>query len=202
MGLHNDMRPDETVGSPASVDDTTTLLTRARSGDRLAMDALFARHVPALRRWASGRLPRWARDIGDTVDLVQDTMLETFKRIDTFEPRGDGALQAYLRAALVNRVHQELRRRAIRPASLIIDSGFADPGTSPLDAAIGAETGRRYEQGLITLADDVRAAVVARVELGLSFAEIAELTDKPSADAARMTVVRGLVKLAQAMEQS
>ena len=48
----------------------------------------------------------------------------------------------------------------------------------------------------------MRAAVVARVELGLSFAEIAELTDKPSADAARMTVVRGLVKLAQAMEQS
>ena len=115
MGLHNDMRPDETVGSPASVDDTTTLLTRARSGDRLAMDALFARHVPALRRWASGRLPRWARDIGDTVDLVQDTMLETFKRIDTFEPRGDGALQAYLRAALVNRVHSRAAAAGYSP---------------------------------------------------------------------------------------
>ena len=68
--------------------------------------------------------------------------------------------------------------------------------------AIGSETERRYEQGLLTLTDDVRTAVVARVELGLSFAEIAELTDKPSPDAARMTVVRGLVKLAEAMERA
>lgn len=189
------------IDAPGLVDDTTSLLARARSGDRDAMDTLFARHVPVLRQWASGRLPRWARDIGDTVDLVQDTVLETFKHIGTFEPRGDGALQAYLRAALVNRVRQELRRRASRPASVVLDSGLADEGTSPLEAAIGSETGRRYEQGLLTLSDDVRAAVVARVELGQSFAEIAELTDKPSPDAARMTVVRGLVKLAEAMER-
>jgi RNA polymerase sigma-70 factor (ECF subfamily) len=195
------MCPDQTVGAADFVDDTTSLLLRARSGDHAAMETLFTRHLPALRRWASGRLPHWARDIGDTADLVQDTMLETFKRIETFEPRGEGALQAYLRAALLNRVRLELRRRAARPAPLVIDSGFEDQGTSPLEAAIGSETSRRYEQGLSTLADDVRAAVVARVELGLTFAEIAELTDKPSADAARMTVVRGLLKLAEAMER-
>jgi RNA polymerase sigma-70 factor, ECF subfamily len=194
------MSPNPTFDSRGFVDDTTDLLTRARSGDFAALDTLFARHLPVLRRWASGRLPRWARDIGDTADLVQDTLLETFKNIETFEPRGDGALRAYLRVALVNRIRHELRRRATRPVSLAIDSGFADQGTSPLDAAIGSETERRYEHGLMTLTEEVRAAVVARVELGLSFAEIAELIDKPSPDAARMTVVRGLVKVAEAME--
>ena len=130
-------------------------------------------------------------------------MLETFKRIDTFEPRGEGALlQAYLRAALVNRVRQELRRRASRPALLVLDSGLADDGTSPLEVAIGFPTERRYEQGLLTLTDDVRTAVVARVELGLKLAEIAELTDKPSPDAVEIAVVRGLVKLAEAMERA
>jgi RNA polymerase sigma-70 factor (ECF subfamily) len=182
------------------VDETTDLLTRARGGDRHAMDELFARHLPILRRWASGRLPRWSRDIGDTIDLVQDTMLETFKRLESFEPRGAGAFQAYLRQAFINRVRLELRKKSRRPETLVLESGMADDGTSPLQAAIGAEASRRYERGLMALSDDSRTAVVARVEAGLSYAEIAELTGKASADAARMAVVRGHVKLAEAME--
>lgn len=190
-------------GSPPSTgvaDETTDLLTRARSGDRAALDELFARHLPGLRRWASGRLPRWSRDIGDTVDLVQDTMLETFKRIETFEPRGAGAFGAYLRQALINRIRLELRKKSRRPEALVLESGMADDGTSPLEAAIGAEASQRYEQGLMALSSDTRTAVIARVEAGLSYAEIADLTGKASADAARMAVVRGLVKLAEAME--
>jgi RNA polymerase sigma-70 factor (ECF subfamily) len=183
------------------LDQTADLLARARGGDRDALDQLFARHSPLLRRWASGRLPRWARDIGDTVDLVQDVLLDTFKRLDGFEPRGEGALLAYLRQALINRVRNELRRAATRPPPLVVDSGFADDGTSPLEAAIGAETSRRYEAALTRLSDDERAAVVARVELGLGFKEIADLLDRPSADAARMAVVRALVKLAEEMER-
>jgi hypothetical protein len=34
------------------------LVRRARAGDRRALGTLFQRHVPPLRRWASGRLPR------------------------------------------------------------------------------------------------------------------------------------------------
>jgi RNA polymerase sigma-70 factor (ECF subfamily) len=78
----------------ARADETQRLLSRARSGDREALDVLFARHIPTLRRWASGRLPRWARDIADTQDLVQETVLQVFKRVEAFEPRGEGALQA------------------------------------------------------------------------------------------------------------
>src|SRR2546428_459621 len=73
----------------ASID----LLERARAGDRRALDALIARYLPRLRRWASGRLPRWARDLADTQDLVQDTLLQTFKRIDMLEISHEGALQ-------------------------------------------------------------------------------------------------------------
>jgi DNA-directed RNA polymerase specialized sigma24 family protein len=42
-----------------------------------------------------------------------------------------------------------------------------------------------------------REAVIARVELGLSHAEMAETLKKPSVDAARMSVARALAKLAQ-----
>jgi hypothetical protein len=39
-----------------------------------------------------------------------------------------------------------------------------------------------------------------RIELGFSYAEIAAAVDEPSPDAARMMVVRALVKLAHEMD--
>src|SRR5688500_2952306 len=119
---------------PDSVEATSDLLERARGGDQDALNELFARHIPALRRWASGRLPRWARDIADTTDLIQETILETLKHLDRFEHRGDGALQAYLRQAMVNRIRNELRKVATRGVPSTLDSGMPDGGTSPGDA--------------------------------------------------------------------
>ena len=182
-----------------AIDRTADLLARGREGDRDALDQLFARHIPLLRRWASGRLPRWARDIADTPDLVQETAFQTFTHLDTFEPRGDGALQAYLRQALVNRIRNELRRAATRPSPEGLDSAVAANDTSPYEAAIARETSERYEAGLAQLNPEERDAIVTRVEFGLSYAEVAEALGKPSADAARMAVVRALVKLAKSM---
>jgi RNA polymerase sigma-70 factor (ECF subfamily) len=187
--------------STPAPDATADLLDRFRAGDRSALDALFTRHSSLLRRWASGRLPHWARDAMDTVDLVQDTMVATLRNLDRFEPRGEGALQAYLRQALINRVHTQVRKAHVRPAVESLDTGIVDGGTSPIEASIGREQTERYETALARLSDDARAAVLARVELGLSYAEIATVLDKPSADAARMVVARALIRLAQEMNR-
>jgi RNA polymerase sigma-70 factor (ECF subfamily) len=47
-----------------------------------------------------------------------------------------------------------------------------------------------------------RDAIVLRVELGLSHAEIAEAMGKPSVAAAHMAVSRALVRLAQQMART
>jgi hypothetical protein len=47
---------------PIPSESTFVLLARARAGDDRALEPMFARYLPRLRRWASGRLPRWARD--------------------------------------------------------------------------------------------------------------------------------------------
>jgi RNA polymerase sigma-70 factor (ECF subfamily) len=181
------------------MDETADLLQRARGGDRRALDLLFERHTPLLRRWAAGRLPRWARDAMETVDIVQDTMLAAFRNLEGFEPRGEGALQAYLRQALINRIRTQVRNLSGRPPSVALDSGFHGGEVSPLESAIGRQTLERYERALARLTPEARSAVVSRVELGLSYAQIAEVLDKPSADAARMAVARALVKLADEM---
>ena len=180
-----------------------TLLERAQAGDSAALESLIARYLPRLQRWATGRLPRWARDLTDTQDLVQETLFQTFKRIDRFEPRGEGALQAYLRQAILNRIREELRRAKRRPAKSELDSDAVDDQRrSPLEEAIGREAVERYERALATLRRADREAIVARIELGYTNDEIADLLGKPTANAARMAVERAIVRLARAMDRA
>jgi RNA polymerase sigma-70 factor (ECF subfamily) len=182
-------------------ESTFHLIERARAGDREALEHLFARHLKPLQRWARGRLPQWARDLADTDDLVQDTLLQTFKRIDAFEPRRVGALQAYLRQAVLNRIRNELRRKGRQPDATDLDGLEVESAESPLEQVIGSEAVERYESALQRLTVEEREAIIARVEMGYSYEELAEALDKPTPDAARKAAHRALVKLAEEMER-
>ena len=184
----------------AKADGTLDLLTRLRDGDEAALDVLIARYIPELSRWASGRLPHWARHAVDTEDLVQDTLIQVFKKLDTFEYRGEGALFAYLRQSVLNRLRNQVRWANRRPRSEDIEAvvDAADEGAqSPLDAAIGAEAVEAYEAALERLRPEERESVIARLELGLTYPELAQALGKPSADAARMAVSRAMIRLCE-----
>lgn len=185
--------------SGSSADTTLTLLERARAGDRIAIDALFARCMPPLLRWSRGRLPKWARDLADTEDVVQEAVLQTFKHLATFDARGEGALQAYLRQAVMNRIRDHIRRVGRRPVGTELDSHHEHADPSPLEQAVGRETVERYEAALARLSDTDRELVVASVELGYSPQQVADATGRASADAARRAARRALVKLAEEM---
>jgi RNA polymerase sigma factor (sigma-70 family) len=190
-------RPGSSVQS--SMDTTFDLVERAKSGDDDALNRLFTRYLPSLRRWASGRLPRWSRDLMDTDDLVQETVVRAVKRLDHFESRHEGALQAYLRQAIVNRIRDEIRRTKRAPAVTELNDNESDRGASPLEAAIGTEALERYEAALARLRPEEREAIVARVEMDGSYQEVAVALGKSSADAARMAVSRALLRLAEEM---
>jgi RNA polymerase sigma-70 factor, ECF subfamily len=193
------MEQDETLkGDPGTT--SVELVLRARTGDRQALELLFDRYVPVLRRWAAGRLPRGARDLVDTDDVIQDTLIKTFRNVDAFVPRHDGAVAAYLRQALHNRIRDEARRVQARPRMAELSDGRPDVAASPLEEAVGREALARYEEALRRLSDDERELVLARIELGFSYDEIAAHTKRPSADAARMAVGRALVRLATEMD--
>ena len=187
--------------SSEDLDSTRKLIDRARAGDQDALDRLFDRHLKPLQRFARGRLPQWARDLTDTDDLVQETLLQTFKRIEGFDNRGVGALNAYLRQAVMNRIRDELRRKGRRPQMTDLDGIEQDRAESPLEQAIGREMVERYEEALARLKPEEREAIVARVELGFSYAELADALGKPTADAARKTAERALVRLAEEMKR-
>jgi RNA polymerase sigma-70 factor, ECF subfamily len=189
---------------PASGEDPESsihLLARIREGDREALERLMARHLPALQRWARGRLPRGVRDLEDTADLVQETVIQALKHLDRFEYRRDGALQAYLRQAVYNRIRMEFRRKRSRPARTDLDPEHEDLSASPLEEAVGREALERYERALARLKPEDREAVIAKLELDCSYADLARAIGKPSADAARMAVGRALVRLAEEMKR-
>jgi RNA polymerase sigma-70 factor (ECF subfamily) len=189
-------------GPDPSATSTLLLLEQARSGDAHALNRLLQRYLPRLTRWASGRLPRWARDMSDTDDLVQDTLVRSVNNLGRFQPQGDGALQAYLRTAVMNRIRDEVRRRGRQPEPAVLDSAMPGAGQSPLEEAIGQELLGTYDRALDRLSPDDREAVIARIEMGCSYAEIAEATGRPSADAARMAVSRALLRLAEEMRHA
>jgi RNA polymerase sigma-70 factor (ECF subfamily) len=190
------------VSASDGTDDLTTtteLIDRARRGDADAVNRVFARIYPPLKRWTRGRLPGWARDMADTDDLVQESLVQTFKRLGEFDSRGAGALQAYVRQVILNRIRDELRRAGRRPAAAGFDGSEIDAGLSPLEQAIGREATERYERSLARLKDRDREAVIGRIELGLDDKELADLLGTPTTDAARKAAQRALVRLATEM---
>jgi RNA polymerase sigma factor (sigma-70 family) len=185
----------------SSLESTFELIERAREGDQDSLERLMARHLGPLRRFVSGRLPHWARDLSDTDDLVQDTLLRTFKKIENIDIRGVGALQAYLRQAVMNRLRDELRRKGRAPVHVAHEGLEFEAEGSPLEEAMGREAFERYQAALARLRPEEREAIIARVEMDYSYAELAEILGKPTPDAARKAAQRALVKLAAEMRR-
>src|SRR5437867_3528690 len=120
------------AGPPLSEQPTMELIIRARGGDRLAVEALLQRSLPRLKRWAHGRLPSAARGHIDTADLIQDAAMNALARLDTFEPQHVGALQAYLRQSVINRIRDEIRKVARRPGKRELPDDLLSSDPSPL----------------------------------------------------------------------
>jgi len=183
-----------------ALESTSELIRRVREGDKDSLERLVQRHVAPLRRFVSGRLPRWARDLADTDDLVQDTLLRTLSKVDSFEVRGVGALHAYLRQAVMNRLRDELRRKGRLPPLVDVTSIEVAGQGSPLEETIGREAAARYVAALARLNPEERELIIGRVEMEYSFADLADLLGKPTADAARKAASRALLRLAEEMK--
>jgi RNA polymerase sigma-70 factor (ECF subfamily) len=178
---------------------TAELLRGAKQGDAAALDALMARYLPRLYRWAQGRLPAYARSLFDTGDLVHETLLKALQSLDQIEVRGPGNFQAYVRQAIRNRILDQVRWASRRAGSEPISEGLAGNEASPLERLIGKDLLERYEKACARLSPDEQTFLHLRIELEFGYEEIAAMMGRPSADAARMGVQRALRRLAEVM---
>lgn len=196
------IRSEPTGGEAAGTrtESERALVARAVAGRSTAISRLFARLRTPLERWAHGRLPRWARARLDTADLVQEAFLRLLPRLPGFEPRHAGALGAYLREAIRNRIRDEVRRAG--KVEVPATTGLAEPRTSgaQLRGAIDGENRRRYLAALARLSAADRDLVVGRLDLDYSYEQLALACGKATPEAARVGVRRALLRLAEEID--
>jgi len=174
---------------------TKALLARHRQGDAKAADRIFMRLLPQLYRFGRGRLPHWVRGSVDTADVVQDVSVKMLRLFDRFPADRPGDLAAYARQAFRNRVRDEIRRAQARGPLETLPEVVAQEGNDAVDLVQFQEDYSLYECALSRLNERDRRLIDARVHLGLSYKQVAELNAYESVDAARMACRRALDKL-------
>ncbi len=193
------------MSGPASSSSSQTLrntsrylFARVRLGDASALNLLVSRYLPRLRRWAHGRLARWARSGIGTSDLLQDAVLRSLPKISTFDPRGERALGAFLEKVVQNRIRDEYRKVGRKPIPRGLSDTMIDPRPSPLDRVLSAEQEHRYRAALAVLSPGDRELIVAHLELDYTHEQLAIMTNR-STNAARMALQRATRRLVERM---
>lgn len=186
---------------PGGADSEQRLLDRVRQGSRSAADLLFRRYAPWLRRWAQGRLPKWARDGMDTSDLVQDALHRTFAQLERFRSVHVAALRSYLQRTIQNRIGDQLRRATVRRRLALPNESIrlSDEAAPQYQQFLDDETWSRYLKGLEQLTPRHQRLIVGRLELGYSFRQMALIERLSTPDAARMAFQRALARLSKVM---
>ncbi len=177
---------------------TMELTARAHTGDPAALEVLLDRCLPLIQRWALGRLPHDSCDLAH--GLIQETVLRSLTRLQPNNRSRQGALQAYLRRAVADRLRDETRRLPPQLNAAASNRVQAIESPSRLEHAIGREGLERYEAGLDRLTALDREAIIARFEFHQSYGEIAIAIAQPDATSARVTVVRALRRLIEEMD--
>jgi RNA polymerase sigma-70 factor (ECF subfamily) len=187
--------------------ETCRLLEQARTGDRAAFNALFARHRPRLRRFVALRLDTRLRARVDPSDVVQETQLEAYRRLDDFLRRAPMPFHVWIRRTAYERL-VDLRRQHIAAArrargrevalpdrsSLLLAQRLVGPGSTPSRELERRELTRRVRQVVGLLPDADREVLFLRVYEGLPYDDIASILGIEPA-AARKRHGRVLLKL-------
>jgi RNA polymerase sigma factor (TIGR02999 family) len=156
--------------------DITTLLARARDGDRPAFDTLFERLYPELRRVAHARLAGHQRGTGmETTVLLHECYLR-FLKAGNLAPGDRGHFIAYashvMRSIIVDAVRAASReRRGGGAEHVTLDTAIADALAQPQEELLDVD---RALDDLAGLEPRLAQVVEMRYFAGLSDAEIAE----------------------------
>lgn len=167
-------------------------LRSASSGDADSLAWARQRYLSGARRWIRARLPKRLEQSVDVDRWANEALSEALQKLDALEYR-EGAFQVCLRQSLQARIGR-------------IDSSVPSEETvtieqvlSPLEGALGREAFQRYESALERISASDREMLVARIEFGFSYRDLAEMLGQPTPEAARAAVAEAVNRLAEVM---
>ncbi|MFN0110129.1 MAG: sigma-70 family RNA polymerase sigma factor [Blastocatellia bacterium] len=162
------------------------LIARLNAGEMSAFDELVEEFQPLVYALSF----RILNDPEDARDAAQETFLKIYRHFARF--RGDASLKTWICRIAINQAYSTQRwwRRRYRNSTDSLDAplglndddrSLADSlesdAVSPETEALSRERGRRVEASLCELKKDFRVAVILRDIEGLSYEEIAYVTE-------------------------
>jgi len=170
---------------------TARLLDQAVAGDKAALNELFARHRPRLRRMVELRLDRRLQARIDASDVIQEAFVEAVNRLDEYLREPSYPLFLWLRYIVGERLlklHRHHLGTQMRDAGLEVSiyrgalpaassaalaAQLLGQHTSPTQAAVRAERMMRLQEALNTLEPMDREVLSLRHFEEMSLAETA-----------------------------
>lgn len=168
-------------------------MTRAKSGDRAALEALCARHAPRVERLARHLL----RDPEDARDAAQEALAKVCVRLPQF--RGDAQFSTWLHRLVVNTCRDAADRSKSRTHEPLADDLSAGPMHDPVRAAGMSELRRELCDSLARISPREAQVIVLKDAMGYSFEEIAEAAGMP-VGTAKCHAHRGRARLREKLE--
>jgi RNA polymerase sigma-70 factor (ECF subfamily) len=159
------------------------LIDRSRRGDLAAFDRLVRQY----ERNVFNTAYRLSGSHEDAADIAQEAFVRAWNNLKSF--RGDSAFSTWLYRIVTNVFLDDRKRKRARPHRsledvLTLDEStvqrqFEDPTPGPQDLAEGDERRKIVEEAIQTLPEGQRIMVVMYHTQGLSYEEIAEITQLP-----------------------
>jgi RNA polymerase sigma-70 factor (ECF subfamily) len=194
----------ETLPDPV---ETQRLLGAARAGDRRAVEELFARHRPYLRRLIQVRLEPQLHPRVDASDVIQEAQLEAVRRLESYLQEPALPFRLWLRQlacerlVMLRRYHRGAAQRSLdrevplpERSSLLLARQLLAAGSTPSQRLDREEQVGRVRQAVAQLPAVDREILVMRTFEELSYEEIACLLGIDPA-AARKRHGRALLRL-------
>jgi RNA polymerase sigma-70 factor, ECF subfamily len=169
------------------------LVTRAKAGDREALDVLCSRHAPKVERLARHLL----RDPEDARDAAQEALAKLCVRLRQF--RGEAQFSTWLHRLVVNTCRDVGERQRTRTHEPLPEEIGADLEHDPARGVRISELRRELCDSLAGISPEQAQVIVLKDALGYTFEEIAAAADMP-VGTAKCHAHRGRNRLRERLE--
>ena len=151
-------------------DDDPALVERCREGDGLAFERLVVRY----QRPVFNAALRMLHDPQDALDVAQTTFLKAFEHLADYDPSFKFYSWIYRIA-----VNESLNALSSRKAFQELDGEEPDEGPGPEREAEGEQTRREIEAALMRISPELRAVIVLRHFMHLSYQDMGAILELP-----------------------
>jgi RNA polymerase sigma-70 factor (ECF subfamily) len=160
-------------------DGQDDLATRAKAGDRGALNALLERHLSTVYRYVSVKIGPGHPDVDD---IVQDTLIGAARSVSGMRGTSKAQVAGWLLAIASHKVADHLRERYRHPQESLeggVGEKLVDRAQPVDEVVVARDRAERLRLALRELTPEQEEVLILRFLLGFGIAEVAEITGRP-----------------------